>query len=59
MRLSIEGGMGALMGESGLLQFVGPVVVPFFKMLHTLVKHTQFLHHAAEKIWSVGQRKDS
>lgn len=46
------------MGESGLLQFVGLMVVPFFKTLHTLVKHTQFLHHTAEKICSVGPRKD-
>lgn len=41
MRLSVEGGEGGcLMGESGLLQFVGLVVAPVFKMLRTLVKHT-------------------
>lgn len=48
------------MGESCLLQFVGLFVAlpcPLLKMLHTLVKHTQFLHRTAVAICSEGERK--
>lgn len=51
MRLSVGGEEGGcLMGESGLLQFVGLVVVPVFKMLHTLVKHTVPPSHCREDL---------
>lgn len=64
MKLSIggEGGVvvGGLMGESCLLQFVGLFIAlpcPLLKMLHTLVKHTQFLHHTAVAIRSEIKKK--
>lgn len=50
------------MGESCLLQFVGLFVAlpcPLLKMLHTLVKHTQFLHRTAVAICSEGERKNT
>lgn len=58
MKLSIGGRRGSLMGESCLLQFVGLFVAlpcPLLKMLHTLVKHTQFLHRTAVAIFSEGR----
>lgn len=48
------------MGESCLLQFVGLFVAlpcPLLKMLHTLVKHTQFLHRTAVAICSEGEKE--
>lgn len=62
MKLSVEGegGRGSLMGESCLLQFVGLFVAlpcPLLKMLHTLVKHTQFLHRTAVAICSEDEKK--